>query len=930
GGDGINEGWALAIDTAGSAYVTGVTTATNFPLHNPYQAAYGGGTFDGFVTKIISTTGVYTYAYSTYLGGAGDDEGWAIKVDSLGDAVLTGLTASPDFPRLNAYQPAYGGGPADAFLTSIRPDGTALLYSTYLGGVGDDEGYGLALDPAGGAVLTGVTSSPNFPTAPPAPIQAALRGPTDAFVTRFRPDGSQPVYSTYLGGDLTDAGWAVAVDSSGAAYVTGTTDSDNFPLQNATQANAGSEGDAFIAAVSPAGDALTYATYLGGEDYEVGTAIVVDNSQHLDLAGFTYSTAFPIAGPAPLQDLNRGESNAFVARIDLAAPVPPSPGPGGVDTGAGDQQAPAADGAFAVWEDNSGGTWDIRAKNLDTGQLYWVYQGPGDQRRPAASGDLVVWQDNRNGNWAIYAARFQQGAFSGPTPVALGPGDQIKPAVDHDLVLWQSSAAVLATTTPEDAVRWDVVGRVMSQTVSQPFTLTTAGTTNTNPAIGVAIPGGGRSGQPVLSLGAWQSRPYPPPPNSNWQINGAVAVESTPIPFAVPDGGRSRINPVVNGLDIIWQVSPPTPGAGPISGSGWDVGGGHGSTGLAPGVLPRTGNGAPGPGGPHPPAFGITVFTITTGLAAEPDPRLSDNNVVWQDYDPLQGAWAIKQTDIVTGTPFAVVAGLTAVPHPAISGPRVVWQETDPSTGNDVHGNVCGLNGQMCSPTPTAPPTQTALPSRTATATPTAIAFSDVHPSDYFYPAVEYLAARGVISGYADGTFRPYNQTTRAQMVKIVVLGFAKPISTPAGGGYTFADVPPTFPFFAVIETAAADQIVSGYNCGGPGEPCDTLNRPYFRPYANVTRGQLAKIDVVAAGWPLLNPPAGSFADVLPQTAFYTFVETAYCHGIISGYACGGPGEPCDNTNRPYARQYNPATRGQIAKIVYLSVTGAPACGGAP
>ena len=194
-----------------------------------------------------------------------------------------------------------------------------------------------------------------------------------------------------------------------------------------------------------------------------------------------------------------------------------------------------------------------------------------------------------------------------------------------------------------------------------------------------------------------------------------------------------------------------------------------------------------------------------------------------------------------------------------------------------------------------------------------------------------YLACHGVISGYANGdgtvSFRPYNQTTRAQQVKIVVLGFNKPIVTPAAGNNTFADVPLSQPFFAVIETAAADAIVSGYTCGGPGEPCDSQNRPYFRPYTNVTRGQLSKIDVVAAGWALVNPVTPSFEDVVPNTAFYEFVETAFCHGIISGYTCGGVGEPCDSGQRPYFRPAASATRGQIAKIVDLSITGSALCG---
>jgi len=184
-----------------------------------------------------------------------------------------------------------------------------------------------------------------------------------------------------------------------------------------------------------------------------------------------------------------------------------------------------------------------------------------------------------------------------------------------------------------------------------------------------------------------------------------------------------------------------------------------------------------------------------------------------------------------------------------------------------------------------------------------------VHPTDYFYEPVRYLYCHGVISGYADNTFRPYNNTTRGQMVKIVVLGFGIAIQTPATP--TFSDVPTSHPFYQFVETAAANNIVSGYADGT------------FRPQNNVTRGQLSKIDVIAAGWTLISPPASArtFEDVLPQTAFYETVETAACHQIISGYNCGGPGEPCGSPARPYFRQNNDATRGQISKIVYLSIT---------
>jgi hypothetical protein len=200
-----------------------------------------------------------------------------------------------------------------------------------------------------------------------------------------------------------------------------------------------------------------------------------------------------------------------------------------------------------------------------------------------------------------------------------------------------------------------------------------------------------------------------------------------------------------------------------------------------------------------------------------------------------------------------------------------------------------------------------------------------IDPTAYYYAPVYYLACHGVISGYSDGTFRPFNNTTRGQMAKIVVLGFALPIQTPAGAAYTFADNPPGSTFFPYIETAVADNIVTGYPCGGVNpqtglpEICDANSRPYYRPGNDVTRGQLSKIVVIAAmqvqGWTLRNPPTPTFSDVPPGSTFYTYIETAVCHGVVNGYA--------DGTFRPVAKAF----RGQIAKIVYLALTGTEVCG---
>jgi hypothetical protein len=212
-----------------------------------------------------------------------------------------------------------------------------------------------------------------------------------------------------------------------------------------------------------------------------------------------------------------------------------------------------------------------------------------------------------------------------------------------------------------------------------------------------------------------------------------------------------------------------------------------------------------------------------------------------------------------------------------------------------------GTPGAGPSATPTARRTPSPVPTHTATAAP--VHFADVQPTDYFYVPVQYLASRGVISGYADGTFRPYNNTTRGQLAKIVVLAEGWALDTT--GGPHFRDVPPGSAFYSVVETAYNRGIISGYGCGtGCRE---------FRPGANVTRAQLCKILVGAEGWAVATQGGPYFRDVPETDPFYAYIETAYSHNLISGYGCGvGCAEFRPGKN---------ATRGQISKIVYGAVT---------
>jgi hypothetical protein len=204
--------------------------------------------------------------------------------------------------------------------------------------------------------------------------------------------------------------------------------------------------------------------------------------------------------------------------------------------------------------------------------------------------------------------------------------------------------------------------------------------------------------------------------------------------------------------------------------------------------------------------------------------------------------------------------------------------------------------------------------------------FSDVFPAQYFYDGVRYLFCHSVVVGYIEPdltfTYRPFNNTTRSQFSKMIALAYDLPPHNPPTPD--FVDVPADNAFYAYVEAAFHAGIIRGYPCGGPGEPCDPQNRPYFRPYGSITRGQLSKLVVLAAGWPIDTTGGPHFADVPPTDTFYDVIETAFNHALINGYPCGGPFEPCDSQNRPYFRTGNPTIRGQIAKILYIALGSPP------
>ncbi len=334
---------SITTDTSGNAYVVGVTDSTDFPTTNPAQPNPGGGNCsagpctDAFVTKLNAAGS--EIMYSTYLGGNNLESGSGIAVDAAGNAYISGTTGSPNFPTAQARQPNLKGA-ADAFVAKLNAAGNQLVYSTYLGGGGQETGAGIAVDGAGNAAVTGITLSTDFPTEQP--LRASFGGGTcgstacpDAYITKLNAGGTGLLYSTYLGGNHLELGSGIAMDPSGAIYVTGTTASTNFPTSsNAFQPNlkggiCGSSPclDAFVTKLNPivgGAASLVYSTYLGGgqggasgssqpSDFSFG--IAADEAGNAYVTGVTGAHDFPLKNA--FQDVFRGgRLDIFVTKLN--------------------------------------------------------------------------------------------------------------------------------------------------------------------------------------------------------------------------------------------------------------------------------------------------------------------------------------------------------------------------------------------------------------------------------------------------------------------------------------------------------------------------------------------------------------------------------------------------------------------------------------
>ncbi|MGQ9618212.1 MAG: SBBP repeat-containing protein [Candidatus Aminicenantia bacterium] len=358
----------------------GREVAIKFKKISKKKFGFETGNYDRGKTLIIDPPVII---FSTYIGGKNDDFGYSVTMDSSGFLYITGSTFSTDFPIANSYQGANAGSP-DIFITKISPDGGSLIYSTYLGGSKDDIGYSIAVDSEGYAYITGQTRSGDFPLINA--YQGYNSGSWDSFLTKLSPEGSI-IYSTYIGGSRDDLAYSIRVDSSGNAYIAGTTNSLNFPVRKAFQNSIASSWDIFVTKISPDGGSLIYSTYLGGSKDDIGYSIAVDSEGYAYITGRTSSGDFPLKNA--YQGSNAGLWDVFLTKL-------------------------SADGSFLIYSTYLGGSFydygysvavDLSGSAYVTGRTYsedFPLKNPFRQKN-SGSWDVFVTKFSKEGNSLVYS-----------------------------------------------------------------------------------------------------------------------------------------------------------------------------------------------------------------------------------------------------------------------------------------------------------------------------------------------------------------------------------------------------------------------------------------------------------------------------------------------------------------------------------------------
>jgi hypothetical protein len=357
-------GHAIALDSSNNAYITGYTTSTdyqNFPVTTGAFQTVKGANSDAFVCKVSCASGII---YCTYLGGNNKDAGYGIDLDGSNNVYVTGYTQSTDFPLKNPCDNTLNGA-RDAFVTVFNPSLSGLLFSSYLGGSGYDSATSTVVESPTSWYVSGETNSTDFPVKDA--FQAKHGGGYDAFITRFNYSNCTTVFATYLGGTADEIGWHLAVDSEGAAYVTGFTKSNDFPTRYAFQdSNAGGSTncDLYVTKIDARGN-LVYSTYIGGSADEFKGGIDVDCDGNAYITGGTKSEDFPVHNPFQ-RDLDTKE-DAIVSRLSFSDCTP------------------------VMWVDKTLINFGVNDSNDTTGSQYFMIRNIG--------GGTLAWSVSENSSW---------------------------------------------------------------------------------------------------------------------------------------------------------------------------------------------------------------------------------------------------------------------------------------------------------------------------------------------------------------------------------------------------------------------------------------------------------------------------------------------------------------------------------------------------
>ncbi len=315
-GSEYEEGIGITVDELGYVYVTGSTSSPDFPITKNHVDTYSADK-DCFVLKL--TPDGSDLLYSTYLSGNERDEGQKIAVDTEGNMIIAGITESTNFPRVNAIDDTFNGGHDDVFLTKLSANGQKILFSTFLGGSDTDYISDLYLTSDNDIIISGGTHSSDFPVVNA--LNDTFNGQTDCFITKIAADGSEIIFSTYLGGSRYDEYPFITLDDEENIYITGGTSSDNFPTTtdayNQTFAGpAGFFNDIFVSKLSSDGSTLLYSTYIGGNLNDRGNAIILDEEKNIYVSGTTLSTNFPLVNG--YDNTTNGSFDTFVLRLNAS------------------------------------------------------------------------------------------------------------------------------------------------------------------------------------------------------------------------------------------------------------------------------------------------------------------------------------------------------------------------------------------------------------------------------------------------------------------------------------------------------------------------------------------------------------------------------------------------------------------------------------